>query len=99
MLVVTGCDKKSPDQYRVTKVDVQWVKPEREPACPSNECQMLIFTLKNKHTITAHCQAWDPKNHCFDIKIGETYDFKRAGFGLLSVEQPHVTMEIEHESM
>ena len=52
---------------------------EKDPTSTSEgRREVIIFTLEHKGvTIKAHCQAFDVKNHCGELRVGESYDLER----------------------
>lgn len=69
------------------------------------ETDIIIYTLRHKGvTIKAHCQAFDTRNHCNELIVGEGYDFDRDeklrfltlkrgnedSWAILGIEEEHV---------
>lgn len=51
---------------------------ENNPGFPDGKRYLVIYTIEhNGVTIKAHCELYDPKNHCAELRAGNTYDFKR----------------------
>jgi hypothetical protein len=63
----------------------------------------IIFTIRYKGvTIKAHCQFFDVNNHCGELRVGESYHFKRDD-RYLTVESPDqpagTVLGIEEENL
>jgi hypothetical protein len=70
--------------------------------CLDEHCAVMEVTLMHDgHIIKAHCQVFDPSNHCSEIEVGNSYRFKRSenkrGGDFLSSDKPDMTLAVEEE--
>ncbi len=64
------------EQYKYVVVSSK--KLPQSEALVYGDSDIIIFTVKHKGvTIKTHCQAFDIRNHCNELVVGESYDFKR----------------------
>lgn len=103
--VSLGCDYyKQQTGYLVTRAESFETHYEPcafeslEPSCDKEE---LRFTLVHKDTtIIARCQAWDAKNACGELRVGQAYQCTRRDPSLMLScgENEKATLKIERES-
>jgi len=64
--------------------------------------EKIQFTIKHGNsTITASCDAGDPRNHCRELQVGLHYRFERnKALDFLSTEKPvHAILAVQSETL
>jgi hypothetical protein len=102
-LIASGCgivdNAMTNDKYLIVSA-VHYTK--KYLAFPDEEKDEILFTLRHgRTTIVAHCQTWDVKNNCAQLKVGQDYEMKREGqgFDTLSIDDRHIVLAVEKETL